>query len=54
MIIDRGEAEVNNHFRRVNILILLSQKCTIYFIIPELLSGKKRYVNCASEEGAAF
>ena len=27
---------------------------TIYFIIPKLLSGKKRYVNCTAEEDAAF
>ena len=54
MIIDRGEAKVDNHFRRVNILLLSSQECTIYFIIPKLLSGKKRYVNGAGEEDAAF
>ena len=40
MIIDRGEAEVDNHFRRVK--------------IPKLLSGEKRYVNGSGEEGAAF
>ena len=27
---------------------------TIYFIIPKLLSNKKRYVNGAGEEDAAF
>ena len=35
-------------------LLLPSQECTIYFIKPKLLSGKKRYVNGAGEEDAAF
>ena len=35
-------------------LLLPSQECTIYFIIPKLLSGKKHYVNGAGEEYAAF
>ena len=35
-------------------LLLPSQECTSYFIIPKLLSGKKRYVNGADEEDAAF
>ena len=54
MIIDRGEADVDNHFRRVNILTVTPQECTIYFITPKLLSGNKRYVNGAGEEDAAF
>ena len=48
------EAEVDNHFRRWTFLLLPSQECTIYFIIPKLLSGKKRYVNGAGEEDVAF
>ena len=35
-------------------LLLPSQECTIYFIIPKLLSGKKRYGNDADEKDAAF
>ena len=31
-------------------LLLPSQECTIYFIIPKLLSGKSRYVNGANKE----
>ena len=31
-------------------LLLPSQDCTIYFIIPKLLSGKSPYVNGADEE----
>ena len=31
-------------------LLLPSQECTIYFIIPKLLSGKSRYVKGAGEE----
>ena len=34
--------------------ILPSQECTFYFIIPKLLSGKKRYMNGTGEEDAAF
>ena len=34
-------------------LLLPSQECTIYFIIPKLLSGKKRYVTGAAEEDVA-
>ena len=54
MIIDRGEAEVDNLFEGWTFLLLPSQECTIYFIIPKLLSGKKRYVNGAGEEDSAF
>ena len=56
MIIDRGEADFDYHFRRITFLLLLlpSEECTIYFIIPKLLSGKERYVNGACEEDAAF
>ena len=35
-------------------LLLPYQEYTIYFIIPKLLSDKKRYVNGAGEEDAAF
>ena len=35
-------------------LLLPSQECIIRFIIPKLLSDKKRYVNGAGEEDAAF
>ena len=34
--------------------LLPSQECTIYFIIPKLLSGKKQYVNGAGEEDSVF
>ena len=42
MIIDRGKAEVDNHFRRVNILTITLSEMYYYFILPKLLSGKKR------------
>ena len=35
-------------------LLSPSQERTIYLIIPKLLTGKKRYVNGASEEDVAF
>ena len=35
-------------------MIIPSQECTIYFMIPKLLPGKKRYVNGAGVEDAAF
>ena len=54
MIIDRGEAEVDNHFRTMNILTITLSGIYYFFIIPKLLSGKKRYVNGAGEEDAAF
>ena len=54
MIIDRGGAEVDNHFRRVTILTITLSGITICFIIPKLLSGKKHYENGADEEDADF
>ena len=38
MIIDRGEYEVDNHFRRVNILASPSQECSTYFAITLIKS----------------
>ena len=39
MIIDRGEAEVDNHFLRVNILTISLSGMNYLFIIPKLLSA---------------
>ena len=50
MNIDWGEAEVDNHFRRVNILTITFSGMYFLFIIPKLLSGKKPYVNSAGEK----
>ena len=54
MIIDRGEAEVDNHFRRVDILTITLSGMYYLFYYTEILSSKKRYVNGAGEEDAAF
>ena len=54
MIIDRGESEVDNHFRRLNILTITLSGMYYLVYYTDFFSGKKRYVNGAGEEECGF
>ena len=54
MNIDRGKAEVDKHFRRVNILTITLSGMYYLFYYTEITIRQKRYANGAGEEDVAF
>ena len=50
MIINRGEAEVDNHTPKGDISDSPSQECNIYFIIPNIFLFAKKVCFCLNSE----